>query len=66
MKIAILYYSRTGNTKAAAELVKQGIEKAGDIEVRLISVETVDKEFIMESKAVVLVRRPIPQILPGR
>lgn len=53
IKVAILYYSRTGNTEAAAELIKEGILKAGDFDVKLISVENIDKKFIMESQAVV-------------
>jgi len=32
-KIALIYYSKTGNTKAMAGLVREGAQQAGDVEV---------------------------------
>lgn len=53
MKIAIVFHSQTGNTKKIAEFILQGIEKAGDIEVKLMELEEMDYDFIKESKCVV-------------
>lgn len=57
MKIAILYVSSTGNTEKAAQLIRDGIVQAGDIEVRLMNLEnedTVDTEFVKGSDAVII------------
>jgi NAD(P)H dehydrogenase (quinone) len=53
MKVAILIYSKTGNTIAAAQLIEQGIQSAGDIQTRIISVENEEQDFIKEASAVV-------------
>ncbi len=53
MKLAIIYYSDTGNTKAAAEYVKTGMEQVEGAEVGVFSLEAVDESFITEAKAVV-------------
>ncbi|MFU0788286.1 MAG: hypothetical protein ACFWTP_18500 [Enterococcus gilvus] len=38
MKLAVIYYSKTGQTKEMAEIIVAGMEKAG-CEGRLFSVE---------------------------
>lgn len=55
MKVAILYYTQTGNTRAAAQLIAQGIGEVGDIEVRLIPLESAEEErpFIESAQCVV-------------
>ena len=53
MKIAIIYHSKTGNTKKVAEIIGQGIKDSGDIEVKLMGIDEVDYEFLKEAKAVI-------------
>ena len=56
MRITILYVSVTGNTEKVAGYIKEGICSVGDIEVRLMNLvkkETMDKDFIESSKAVI-------------
>lgn len=38
MKLAIIYHSESGNTKRAAELIKEGMEKVEGVEVKLYSI----------------------------
>ena len=52
-KVSIVYYSRTGNTKAMAEYVAEGAGGAG-AEVTLIRVEDVNVDQLLEADAVVL------------
>ena len=57
MKITVLFVSKSGNTEKAAELIKQGIQSTGDIEVKLmnlLSEETVDAQFIQDSSALIV------------
>ncbi|WMJ81906.1 flavodoxin family protein [Clostridium sp. MB40-C1] len=53
MKLSIVYYSQTGNTKKIAEIIKEGVEKSGDIQVKTMSIEDMDYKFLEESKAVI-------------
>jgi len=52
MKIAIIYYSQSGNTKNLAEHILEGAKQVEGIEVKMMDVENVDKEFIKEAKAI--------------
>lgn len=53
MKITILYYTRTGNTREAAELIREGILQEGDFTVTLMEVDQIDRAFLMDSCTVV-------------
>lgn len=53
MKIAIIYYTETGNTKAMAEVVAEGVGSLPGIEVRTFSISDVDMVFLKQSKAVI-------------
>ncbi len=53
MKISIIYYSKTGNTKKMAEVIKEGMETEKNIEVRMFLIDDVDKEYVNDSKAVI-------------
>jgi NAD(P)H dehydrogenase (quinone) len=53
MKISIVYYSKTGKTKAMAEIVAAGMKEIEGIEVCLFDVDHVDAGYINESKAVI-------------
>jgi NAD(P)H dehydrogenase (quinone) len=57
MKIAIVYFSKTGNTEKAALLIRDGILSAGEFEVKLMNLGdegTADAEFLSESSAVII------------
>lgn len=53
MKISILYYSKTGNTKTMAEEIAKGMKEVDDIEVGIFDLDHIDDAFLNESKAVV-------------
>lgn len=53
MKVAVIYHSNSGNTERVAELIGEGLKKAGNIEVKLMKIDEVDYEFVKESKAVI-------------
>jgi NAD(P)H dehydrogenase (quinone) len=50
-KIAIIYHSETGNTRAMAELIAQGAQN-GNCEARTIPVDELDNAFVKEARAV--------------
>jgi NAD(P)H dehydrogenase (quinone) len=52
-KILIIYYSKTGNTKAMAEYVSQGVKKAG-AEVIMKSVEGAKVEEMLKADGIIL------------
>lgn len=54
VRIAIFYYSQTGNTLAAARLVEQGVKQAGDIETRLVDIMQPEAhEYLRQADAVI-------------
>ena len=53
MKIAIVFYSKSGNTKKVADLIAEGAKKINDVDVKCMSIEDIDDGFIQESKAVI-------------
>lgn len=56
MNITILYVSITSNTEKVAGYIREGICTVGDINVKLMNLakeETLDFDFIKESKAVI-------------
>ncbi|AFQ43898.1 flavodoxin family protein [Desulfosporosinus meridiei] len=53
MKIAIVYYSKSGNTQKVADLVAEGAKKIDKVEVKTMSIEAIDDEFLTEAKAVI-------------
>lgn len=53
MKLSIIYYSKTGKTKAMAEEIANGMKTLGNIEVGLFHLEKIDYDFIQKSKAVI-------------
>jgi Flavodoxin. len=53
MKLSIIYYSQTGKTQTMAEEVAKGMKSVENIEVGIFPIETVDFDYIKESKAVV-------------
>jgi len=51
MKIAIVYFSQTGNTQKVADLIAEGAKKIENVDVKSMSVEEIDNEFLTEAKA---------------
>jgi NAD(P)H dehydrogenase (quinone) len=53
MKLAIVYYSKSGKTQTMAEEIKLGMESIGDVEVRLFTIENTDREYLSECDGIV-------------
>ena len=54
MKLAVIYDSKTGNTKQAAEWIAEGMNRIADVEALAFSIDAVDTAFIGEAKGVVI------------
>lgn len=54
MRMTVLYYSKTGNTKTMAEVIASGMMSVEGVEARAISIHEVDEAWLKESKCVVL------------
>ncbi len=53
MKLSIIYHSESGKTKKVAETMANTIQEIGNLEVKIMSVDDVDENFINESVAVI-------------
>lgn len=56
MKISIIYFSATGNTKTVAKWIQAGAESVADTEVRLMNIAeeaNIDVEFVNASAAII-------------
>ncbi|MBQ4361634.1 MAG: flavodoxin domain-containing protein [Lachnospiraceae bacterium] len=54
MKLAVIYDSRTGNTKQAAEWIAEGMRRVEGVDAAAFSIEAVDEDYVTESKGVVI------------
>lgn len=54
MKISIIYHSETGNTAKVADVIAEGVRKAGNIEVKCMSITDIDDDFSKASSAVII------------
>lgn len=54
MKMSVLYYSRTGNTKRMAEAIAEGMRNVQGVETEVFALDAIDADFVKESKCVVL------------
>jgi NAD(P)H dehydrogenase (quinone) len=52
--VLIAYYSQSGHTKAMAEAVAAGARTAGKVTVRLMSVETVKNDDLLNADAIIV------------
>jgi len=52
VKVAVIYHSETGNTRAMAELVAEGARAEG-AEARVMSIDEVDWAFVQDSQVVI-------------
>jgi NAD(P)H dehydrogenase (quinone) len=56
LKISIIYFSATGNTKTVAKWIQAGAESVADTEVRLMNIAeeaNIDVEFVNASAAII-------------
>lgn len=53
MKISVIYHSETGNVQKMAELVAEGARQVEGADVRLMPVDSPDKDYLEESDAVI-------------
>jgi len=54
IQIAIIYHSESGNTRAMAELVREGCLRVEGVTARCMSVDDVDDEYVVASQAIIL------------
>lgn len=54
MKLAVIYDSKSGNTKQAAEWIAQGMEANADVEAKAFSIDGVDEAFVNDAKGIVI------------
>lgn len=53
MKLSIIYHSESGKTKRVSETMANTIKEIGNLEVKTMSIDEVDENFINESVAVI-------------
>jgi NAD(P)H dehydrogenase (quinone) len=53
MKIGVVYHSESGNTAKQAELVAEGVRGVSGMEVKTMSIDTPDNDWLAESAAVI-------------
>jgi len=54
MKLAVLYDSKTGNTKKAAGWIAEGMNRMENVDARLFSISNADPVFLNEARGVVI------------
>ena len=54
MKLAVIYDSKTGNTRQAAEWIAEGMKQTEDTEARAFPIHDVDEAFVKEAGGVVV------------
>lgn len=54
MKMTVLYYSRTGNTKKMGEAIAEGMRRVAGVETGIFPLDGIDEAFVKDSKCVVL------------
>ena len=54
MKLAVLYDSKSGNTKQAAEWIAEGMEQIEGTEARCFHIDEIDEAFAKEARGIVI------------
>ena len=54
MKIAVLYYSKTGKTREMAEVIAKGVQEIDGMEAKTFALDDIDREYLLESRAVII------------
>ena len=52
MKVSIIYFSKTGNTKEMANVIAEGIKKVSDFEVGIFDLDNIDDDFFLDSNCI--------------
>jgi NAD(P)H dehydrogenase (quinone) len=53
MNIAIIYHSQSGNTQKLADIIADGAKINDNLEVKTMSVDNIDEQFVSEARAVI-------------
>ncbi|MDL2219376.1 NAD(P)H-dependent oxidoreductase [Ruminococcaceae bacterium OttesenSCG-928-O06] len=53
MKLAIVYFSKTGNTRQMAEHIAQGARGVDGVQAEIFTLEEIDKAYLKESQCVI-------------
>lgn len=54
MKMSVIYYSRTGNTKKMAEIIAEAMSSVEGVEAKAFLITDTDKTYIQESSCIVI------------
>ncbi len=54
MKMSVLYYSKSGNTKKMAEVIAEGMQSLEGVEAKAFALDGIDDNWVRESKCVVI------------
>ncbi len=54
MRFAVIYDSKTGNTRQAAEWIAEGMNGAENAEAKAFSIHEVDEDFVREARGIVV------------
>ena len=54
MKLAVIYDTKTGTTKQAAEWIAEGMQQVSGVEAEAFSIEAVDEEYVKAARGVVI------------
>ncbi|MCK4313686.1 NAD(P)H-dependent oxidoreductase, partial [Candidatus Bathyarchaeota archaeon] len=54
LKVLVIYYSRSGNTKNMAELIAEGVKAEKDVEVEVKAVQETRVEELIEADGIVI------------
>ena len=54
MKMTVLYYSKTGNTKHMADIIAEGMQSVDGVEAKTFPIDQIDEAWAKESKCIVL------------
>ena len=54
MKLTVIYDSKTGNTKQAAEWIAEGMNKVAETEAKAFSINEIDEDFMKNSIGIVV------------
>ena len=54
MRLAVVYDSKTGNTRQAAEWIAEGMNQAANTEAKAFSIHDIDEDFVKEARGVVI------------
>lgn len=54
MRTAVLYFSRSGNTKKMAEAIAEGMRRVDGVEAGVYALDAIDADFVKDSACVVI------------